>query len=593
MGTDCKPSFEQVHEILKVRAAGGGLPPGVISAWDRFLRLTARHTDTTPVTLRACDQAIEALQRRWYSFGFKTQRAFGNWASLVRRAVRTAADQSPLRHSADWDTVAKEARDLAGAKGYNCAGLALIARLAQEDDRQPSAINDDWIVQQSAKLAGPERARLRRAVNHWNTLAALGHPRLSSLAKPSSTARRRRAEPSELPDSLNTEIDALLARLKNSGSKSREDPVAALLAELSPETISALGLGEGGLVAGAGVSDAYLSIVRRTLYRAAGVLIRTGVSASDLVSISRIVTPEAGAHLAVEIIKGRRVRNSAAAHTAIAVLQTVARTCGLDSATVALDDVRNSSLVKTPSVRSMGESRRDMLRQFDDFRVLLRWLDAPRLLEIQGHRHWRNEEFRKFIAYFECAVLVDILQSNPVRRRNLVEATAKGTTSNVQLPFDRSNGSAIVSWAASQTKNHRELRGEMPPNATRRLRHLLSKEVRSKVENIYGTPGSSLLFPGRTPDGQPAPRTSLSSQFKKHMTELGIEMTAHAARSLAVKILWDHRPDLIHVAAPLLGDTEEVVRRYYTEPNVNQRATQDYQRAISTIHEQSVSRRRR
>ena len=317
-------TLEHVLSNLASQAMAGASPPGVIPALKRFLRLTQCDPRITPATRAALDHKLEQLRQRWLIHRFSSARAFQNWASLVRRAVRSSTEEKGNQQAREWQELSQNASMLAATRRYRVASVSTIMRLALKDNLGPGDLDTVWLARKASEMKGQAKSCLWRAVAHWNALANLGL-HVPQLIKPVSTKTRLGANPAELPESLNEQIESILSNLKTQNKLSAaDDPVARLLENLPKKLLSEISPELEDLRSG-GLSESYISSIRYYLYRSAGALLRAGTPASSLTSVNRLVTREAGALLAAEIYSRRRVRNAASAHTAVVMLQVVAR----------------------------------------------------------------------------------------------------------------------------------------------------------------------------------------------------------------------------------------------------------------------------
>lgn len=584
-------TIEHVLCNLTLAATAGASPSGVLPALKRFVRLTQCDPRITPANRASLDQQIDQIRRKWLSHGFASHRAFQNWASLVRRAVQSYTEENRTQQSQEWRNLSQDAFKMAAVEKYRAAGVSTIMRLALNDNISPENVNSVWLARKAVELKGRAKNGLFRAVTHWNALAKSGLP-VSHLDKPASPRTYLRAYPAELPKSLNLQIEGLISELRNRNNLSVvSDPVAMLLNNL-PENIRFGISAETKDFKNEGLSDSYISNIQYNLYRSAGVLLRAGSPASSLTSIDKLLTKEAGALLAAEICSRRRIRNAASAHTAIVMLQVVARHLKLTEAAKSLEAVRLSPYVKTPSVDEMGESRKVLLRQFDERAAVFKWLVSPDLLEARGQISWKQGDARAAIAYYECAVISDILQTCPVRIKNITEARIFGTKPNIIFSEHcKNNKTARLRWCREEVKNRTEIQAELLPKAVRRLIALTTGEVRNVVLTMYGTPKSELLFPGRTRAGKPGIRRHLGELYQRQCQRLGITVTPHLARSLTVKIIRDYKPELKSIETVLLGDSERVIQKFYAEKRID-KAVKEYQGLVISVREQTRSRKR-
>lgn len=185
----------------------------------------------------------------------------------------------------------------------------------------------------------------------------------------------------------------------------------------------------------------------------------------------------------------------------------------------------------------MGERNRERLAQFDDGDVVQRLLAVPGK-ELDRAQVIANP-FRKAKAV-ERALMISICIFAGLRAKNLRELRLD---QNLRRAGDR----LFIELAEDETKNHAELKLEMPLEVI----EMLDLFVASHRDQLPGSDGP-YLFPGQNggPRSYSAIRDAVGVKLQK---KAGINISSHLYRHAIAKIVIERRPELINDVSRRLG----------------------------------------
>jgi integrase len=359
-----------------------------------------------------------------------------------------------------------------------------------------------------ALLAKPD-ATLRDAVQAWNRCVknVPGWPQLR-------IERQSRKEVyslpwSAFPESLKTDVDGWLRRL-SCDVLDDEGPVRAV----KPST---------------------LATREYQLRTFASVLVRQGVDAGALTSLSACLTPE-HYKLGLKFFLDRHAgKSSSAVHSLAGMLTSVARHW-LKLGQPELDVMKLITKRVAVSPQGMTQKNRDRLRPLLDRHTAERLLQLPKLLMDQLARGKVSNSRRKVVA--QMAVAIEILLMAPIRIGNLsmlhLDRNLVRVGKHYHLVID-----------GSEVKNGRDLEFELPEESCRLIDLYLTEHREADPDNRY-------LFPGRTtgPKGIGGLRQQIERAVKDYT---GLEVNPHLFRHIAAAIYLDANPNGYEVVRRLLG----------------------------------------
>ncbi|MDU8914210.1 site-specific integrase, partial [Aestuariicoccus sp. MJ-SS9] len=268
---------------------------------------------------------------------------------------------------------------------------------------------------------------------------------------------------------------------------------------------------------------------RYTFRRLATALVKSGTVSIDQITGFEVFLTEDHFKAALRpFLKGETVKTEAYAHKMATQMIAVGRYhLGYDDAYLApfLAIVQR---LKPKSPGGMGERNRTRLEQFDDEEVVQRLLRFP---EEELDRALKQSNKLRRAKGVERALAMSLAIFTGVRVKNLREL-------NLETQLRRSGKRVFVHLSDDDTKSHRALDLELPPE-TIRLMDLFLAEHRAVLPGSDGP----YLFPGQ--DGGPrsysAMRDALSRTLLKHA---GIRMSPHIFRHVIAKIVVERQPEL-------------------------------------------------
>ena len=187
--------------------------------------------------------------------------------------------------------------------------------------------------------------------------------------------------------------------------------------------------------------------------------------------------------------------------------------------------------------RQMGKRNRERLRQFDDEEVLRRLLAFP---EEELARALELNSPRRRAKGVERALAISLLTFTGIRIKNL-------RSLRLDTNIRRAGSRMRLHLTQEETKTHRELEIELPPETVRIL-DMFVAEFRPLLPGADGP----FLFPGEKggPRSYCAMRAAVVEPLKKHA---GIELSPHLYRHIIAKIIAERRPEHLHEVSRMLG----------------------------------------
>jgi integrase len=354
----------------------------------------------------------------------------------------------------------------------------------------------------------------RKAATGWNRAVAVHDfwPR-QTLTVPS---RDRRIAPfmSELPESFAVDMEGYIKSLTQS------DPLAinGRITPLRPATV--------------------LSHRQNTM-RFAGVLIKAGVPAEEITNIAALASP-------MNAERGLRwmlTRNDNKTSNDIDNMASLLSLIGRDYLLLEGSDLSTlvglAKKLAVPRQRGMTSKNRDRLRAVGDPKVLRKLLLLPQQLFARGeHKVLGNTTMLER----ENAIALAILQSCPIRRKNLVEIRLD---QNLHRPGD---GTVYLVFEEAETKTRRMIEFLLPEEIVQ----MIDTHVKTRSPALCPA-GTVWLFPKRDGSGPIAYNLMSTKLSKQVYRELGLHFNMHLHRHLAAKIFLDDQPGAYEVVRRILG----------------------------------------
>lgn len=356
----------------------------------------------------------------------------------------------------------------------------------------------------------------RAAVNSWNLAVKRieGWPGIT-LHLPSRVRRKTLPEAGFLQCFI-AEVDALMQTL------TRPDPLAdqGRVRALRPQTVK---------------------VYRIRLLRFASELVRSGVAAEEIISVSILLEPEMAERGLRQMLLDTDGQISPTISETASLLRNLSRTTQqpLSSQERVAELARKLAL---PPRRGMTSKNRHRLRVLQDKGTLERllWLPEKLFARFSGKRSNTTAALAR-----EDAVAIAILLYCPVRANNLARINVEH---NLQRPGDRRVYLVITE---GETKNRRPLEFELPPLVVR----LIDRHLATRCPELCPH-GTQWLFPRRDGTG-PVLASQLAGRISGRIRkETGIEMHTHLFRHLAVMNWLNANPGSYEAARRLLGHSE-------------------------------------
>jgi len=533
----------------------------------------------------------------------KTARQRGN--SRVRALLKRffhAGDRSDADVRASYDALIAQVEALEGfpargavfPTGRHKSLFALRARcrvaLRDLNQREIDRIWDD--------ATSEKRKSLRKAIGLLNRLIAMGnsHPAFGDLLPPvgfvvpQGTDRARRIPWASLPEGLRIESEAVFRR------------TIATPADLAEEIRARLAAGEDPEVVDREITDRASRRRRRVKnsstasegYRAAVTwLVRAAEERGhDLDEISlgllldhtvlsaacddQIVRSEAAVTL-------KDPRKSQTLRNRLVDLQTIA-THGLRDARA----VATIRLMKSAYAAFIVEPGADMVEEIDHTCRMLRdhpdlaarFVRAPetlaadaeaRIAQARASGNARAE--LRGLRLHACAAAYALQLSRPLRPENLIRLRHAGVSgANANLCWIRQKTHAELRFAKGEIKNEIAIKVSVLEGDAEILWQW-QKVRRARFVELSGIVDTPYLFPGAAvprhvkdalslPDGCLAPST-FGEFWSLGEDVLGLGLTPHQCRHAVATLILAMEPGNFALAASVLGDTEETVRKHY------------------------------
>ena len=201
----------------------------------------------------------------------------------------------------------------------------------------------------------------------------------------------------------------------------------------------------------------------------------------------------------------------------------------------------------------MPESTRVLLRLLDDPVALQRFREVPHRLAIIA-RSLRSQSPVRAAQANEGAVLVDLVQRIPLRRRNLMSI-------DMDRHFTRDAKGRLTGliFEGAEMKNGRSFSGPLARPLCERIEH----HIKVHRPHLPGAADSRFLFP--SPGGRHRGGEALSRRFTTAVQEhAGIEMRLHDVRHVAAWLMLREDPRSGPLVQQLLNHaSRKTTERYY------------------------------
>lgn len=287
------------------------------------------------------------------------------------------------------------------------------------------------------------------------------------------------------------------------------------------------------------------------LHTAADAAVRSGVPIEEVTSLTVLTDRDIYLRILRQLLADTEQKATANVHGVAGLVPIVARDWLRQSPEQIIELKRLQA--KLPKLRpGLTPKNRDMLAAFDDKALLGRFLRLGDDLwkEALSDRLPKNQR----LVRAQMALLIDILQITPLRRKNIC---ALVFDEHITWP-NGPRSEALIQVAAADTKTEVDYLGELPLELSRRIHHYRTKLAPA----ITGKVPTHLFVKS---DGTPKKPESVVDRLVVTLgNRLGIHMTAHQFRHFAGKLMLDANPGAYETVAQMLGHTgtKNVVRFY-------------------------------
>ena len=275
--------------------------------------------------------------------------------------------------------------------------------------------------------------------------------------------------------------------------------------------------------------------VRRFLIRAASLVARKMGGPANVGSLAEIVTVESVEFILLHVhARAGGVWRENAGNFATYLLMVARDFVHVDAATLArIEELRGIVVKRWREHRKPGLSERvaERIMPFDDRKLLRRLFRLPGELYRRAGEMLKDRPVRAAQMY-EQALMLDILQHDPMRRHNLA-------TINFEADFKRDDGGRIDRlWiSANRTKNGIAIDTPIPPD----LAKCIETHLAVYRPHLRGA-SSPWLLP--SPKGTPRALTNVTKTLGRTVTRsLGVTFTPHMMRHIIATLLYRTNPN--------------------------------------------------
>lgn len=464
-----------------------------------------------PRLAKVAPAAIGLSAKTWSNLLSNARAALVHFGLAKERVNRRKHLSPAWRHI--WEAQQATAQRSIGYALCNFVFFLSHMEIAPEDVRSEHLLAYREALRENDIRKDPEET-FRKAATGWNRAVAVHDfwPR-QTLTVPS---RDRRIAPSmsELPESFAVDMESYIKSLTQS------EPLAinGRITPLRPATVLSH---------------------RQNIMRFAGVLIKAGVPAEEITNIAALASP-------MNAERGLRwmlTRNDNKTSNDIDNVASLLSLIGRDY--LLLEGPNLAALaglakkLAMPRQRGMTSKNRDRLRAVGDPKVLRKFLLLPQQLFARGEHKVLG---KTTMLEREDAIALAILQSCPIRRKNLVEICLDR---NLHRPGD---GTVYLVFEEAETKTRRMIEFLLPEEIVQ----MIDRHVKTRSPTLCPA-GTTWLFPKRDGSG-PIAYSLMSTKLSKRVyRELGLQFNMHLHRHLAAKIFLDDQPGAYEVVRRILG----------------------------------------
>ena len=529
-------------------------------------------------------------------------RANSRMRALLGR-FRTAHAGTPRKTggTADWDRLvdyvkAREGFPGSGARFPHGRHRALVMLRARAVSA-PAALDRPGIDRIAAACSAEKRKSLGKALRFLNDLVARAgeHPEIAGLLPagplPMPTPRTggRRILWKTLPEAFRASAEAAFARaLAGPGDWAAEayarieagEDAAAVYAELNAEAPKRRRPPRNREAAITGYRGAITWLARAADGR--------GQRAEDLTSLEDLlVFPVIAAAAAAEAGRHRprpgrgRPQKTQTLNARLTALKTICAR-GLRRpdllATLAIVEKKHAAAIVKPAEAEMPEEIAEFCRSLKDHpdtaaRLVRGPWQLADLAEARLAAATTQGAERSALRLYMAAALLALQMSRPVRTENLIRLRLCGTAeTRGNMKWLEPGSRLSVRFAKGEVKNHRRV-GVPVSGRDAEILWRWQADLRPRYLALRGVGSSPYLFPGTA-----APRmlpehlnlppgclsvASFAEIWNDGMAHLGLSLTPHMCRHAVATLTLALHPGNFGLAAAILADTEETVRKHY------------------------------
>jgi integrase len=303
------------------------------------------------------------------------------------------------------------------------------------------------------------------------------------------------------------------------------------------------------------LAPATLRLRRHNIHLAASAACYGGIDKSQLTSLSKLVEPE----IFRTILRHQWEKNGGKLSAHLVGLANDLVTLAREWVKAPAEQIAELKKLRSKlgTVRhGLTDKNRNLLRKFDDPRLLSRLLELPDKL-------WRNARKKlsnsgNWFVDLQTALAIDILLHVPLRIENL---GALKFDEHLHWPQGRGKPALMV-IRYEETKNKEPLEFELPLGLSDRL-YACRNEIAVAV--IGRRPDALFVSQKGKPRGVATLRVAIQRTVLRH---LGVKITPHQFRHLAAKIFLDANPGAYEVVRQFLGHKElKNTTRFYAGPD--------------------------
>ncbi len=481
----------------------------------------------------------------------------------------------------------------------------------------PAALDQAEIDRINRELEAKKRKSLRKAVARINKLIAVAdqHPEIAGmlpaapLRQPAAADRARRIVWKTLPAAFRASVAELLERTTETpeaqAAEARRriaagEDRATVIAEFENQRTRELG---NHAAAHAGYRNAIAWVLRGQLDR--------GLDANALDDVRALLSVRAieealDDHVARSkaSVRLKDADKSQTGHNRITALHTLAL-YGLRHQVLA-EDIRllaasRANVVRAPGKDGLEQDARlfcsELLRAphlaagFVNAPARLAALAEKLLLEAREARSKERE--LSALRLYGAAVLWAMQMSRPVRTANLIKARVSAVAGALyRLIWIKDGRHAEITFPVGEIKNNRTVKLSIYDEDAAIVWRWI-KELRPRYMELHGIAGSPYIIPGKAmprllkndvdlPRGCVAPST-LDEIWDDGADRIGLALPPHRARHAVATLILAMHPGNYALAASVLADTEETVRKHYGHED-GARAAAEVRKALLASH---------